>query len=113
MKLEKEKTIICVSTLLTWNQTNKKTLSVDDLPSRKSYFHFLKELENMCLDLHSINDKVQGYVLATGIVYGLGEKQLLPLFKQAILQNPEELTIVGDGKNFIPMIHIADLCQQI
>jgi nucleoside-diphosphate-sugar epimerase len=67
----------------------------------------------MCLDLHSQNEKVRGYVLATGIIYGMGERQLLTLFKQAILQNPEELTIIGDGKNSIPMIHISDLSQVI
>jgi nucleoside-diphosphate-sugar epimerase len=43
----------------------------------------------------------------------MGERQLLTLFKQAILQNPEELTIIGDGKNSIPMIHISDLSQVI
>lgn len=33
------------------------------------------------------------------------------MFKQAILQNPDELTIIGDGKNLIPMIHVDDLCR--
>ena len=89
MKLEREKSIICVSSLLTWNQTNKKTISGEDLAIRKSYYHYLKDLENMCLDLQHHNNKVRGFVLATGIVYGLGEKQLLSLFKQAILQSPE------------------------
>jgi adenylate kinase len=67
----------------------------------------------MCLDINSENERIKGYVLTTGIVYGLGERQLLPLFKSAILQNPDELTIIGEGKNFIPMIHITDLCQVV
>lgn len=72
MKLERDKTLICVSSLLTWNQTNKKSLTREDLPSRKTHYHYLKDLENMCLDLHTLNDRVCGYVLATGIVYGRG-----------------------------------------
>lgn len=67
----------------------------------------------MCLDIQNVNDKVRGYVVGTGIVYGMGERQLLPLFKQAILQNPDELTIIAEGKNFIPMIHVTDLCQVV
>ncbi len=52
-------------------------------------------------------------MVSTGILYGMGEKQLLRLFKQAILQQPDELTVVGDGANLIPMIHISDMCQVI
>lgn len=82
------KSVVCVSSLLTWDATPKNSISVEDLAIRNSKHDYLKDLENKCLCLHLDNEKVKGYVLSTGILYGQGEKTLLPLFKQAILGNP-------------------------
>lgn len=49
------------------------------------------------------------YVLCSGILYGNGEDVFYNHFKQAWLQDPQDLTIYGDGKNRIPTIHVRDL----
>lgn len=47
------------------------------------------------------------------MVYGEGERLFAPYFMQARLQDPQELSIYGNGKNRIPMVHIQDLITYI
>ena len=48
-------------------------------------------------------------MLCSGILYGKGETVFYEHFKSAWLQSPRELSVIGDGKNRIPSIHISDL----
>ncbi len=51
MEVGEKKTIVCVSNLLTWDLTPKRVIGYNDLKSRQSSYHYLKELEDLCLDI--------------------------------------------------------------
>ena len=51
------------------------------------------------------------HVLCSGIRYGRGEGVFYDHFKNAWIQSPAQLPIIGDGKNLIPTIHIVDLAR--
>ena len=53
------------------------------------------------------------YIVCSGILYGQGERVFAPYFMQARLQNPQELSFYGNGKNRIPMVHIEDLVTYV
>lgn len=53
------------------------------------------------------------HILCGGIRYGHGEGVFYDHFKNAWLQKPNELQVLGDGKNLIPTIHIRDLARTV
>jgi len=71
----------------------------------------MKTLETMCLSAGRANPNLKCYVLCSGIPYGKGEDIFFSLFKQAWLQEPAELPIIGRGQNKIPTIHYDDLAM--
>jgi len=51
------------------------------------------------------------HVLCSGIRYGNGERTFYDHFQKAWIQNPEQLQVVGGGRNRVPTIHIIDLAR--
>jgi hypothetical protein len=53
-------------------------------------------------------------VVCSGICYGAGEEEWTELFRAGWSCEPNHaLTVVGDGANVIPMIHVRDLARVI
>lgn len=71
----------------------------------------MKTLETLCLSAGRSKPNLKTFVLCSGILYGKGEDTFFPLFKQAWLQSPENLPIIGRGINKIPTIHYDDLAM--
>lgn len=63
----------------------------------------------MCIAAGNAKPNLRSFVLCSGIQYGNGEEVFYEHFKEAWLQNPGELVVIGDGKNRIPTIHVRDL----
>lgn len=72
-----------------------------------------KGCETLAMSIGMNKADLDVYVLSAGIVYGNGERVLTHLFKSAWLENPEELPIIGDGKNHVPTIHVRDLARAV
>lgn len=71
-------------------------------------YEYLRSLENQALAAGKAKENLKVYVLCAGIVYGNGEDALFDLVDTAY-QGERPLTMIGDGKNKIPMIHCVDL----
>lgn len=56
---------------------------------------------------------VRTYVISAGVLYGKGEAIFNTHFKQAWLQDPLRLPVVGDGINLVPTIHVTDLARMV
>ena len=56
---------------------------------------------------------IKTYVISAGVLYGKGEAIFNSHFKKAWLQNPERLPIVGEGKNYVPTVHVTDLARMV
>ncbi len=72
----------------------------------------MEELEHLALGIGSLNSGINSCVVSSGLVYGMGEDVLFPLFKQA-LEQKRPLPIYGGGSNRIPTIHVDDLAQMV
>ncbi|KRX09632.1 P-loop containing nucleoside triphosphate hydrolase [Pseudocohnilembus persalinus] len=85
----------------------------NDYTMRKALpkYEILKQIETLCLSAGNQKSNLKTFVLCSGILYGDGEDVLYNHFRQAWLQDPAELTIYGEGKNRIPMIHVRDLAE--
>jgi len=70
-----------------------------------------KNLETLALSAPKTQPLLKVHVLCGGIRYGRGEGIFYDHFKNAWIQSPAELPIIGDGKNLIPTIHIVDLAR--
>lgn len=90
-------------------------LTESDLHLRKpnKKYERMRELEMRALNVANKRKNLKIYVLSSGIVYGNGEDILFDLFKKAWMKPDEELPIIGDGSNIIPMIHVADLAELV
>jgi adenylate kinase len=75
-----------------------------------SFFN-MKNLETLALSAPKTQPLLKVHILCAGIRYGLGEAVFYDHFKNAWLQAPSELPIIGEGKNLIPTIHICDLAR--
>ena len=71
----------------------------------------MKNLETLALSAPKTQPLLKVHILCAGIRYGLGEAVFYDHFKNAWLQAPAELPIIGEGKNLIPTIHICDLAR--
>ena len=71
----------------------------------------IKEVEDKVLNFKKEN--VKTYVISAGVLYGLGEAIFNHHFERAWKQNPEKLPIIGEGKNFVPTIHVKDLARMV
>lgn len=108
---EEPKTLVGVSSVLTWNETKtkkNKPLTENDFKNRKCSPRFkeLKILETLLLSAKK--DNLNAVVVAAGIMYGGGEDAFAELFRDAWMCEQDALNIVGDGNNTFPVIHVQD-----
>ena len=80
------------------------------LPNLKYLYY--KILESNALSKNS-NPKLKTYVICPGFIYGCGEDFFFNYFRLAWMQKMPYIPIVGEGKNYIPTIHILDLVKII
>eukprot|EP00435_Cladocopium_sp_Y103_P066885 s43_g29.t1 len=82
---------------------------VKRLPAPK--FQEWKDIETQVLALkEKPGGAIRPYVVCAGVPYGNGEDAFLGLFKSAWQSRPT-LRIIGEGKNFIPMVHARDVAR--
>ena len=74
-------------------------------------YELIKELELKVIS--AAKATLRTYVVCPGIVYGNGENILFSHFRKAWMHPEEELNIIGDGNNILPMIHVKDLALMI
>jgi len=115
------KMFILISTVLTW--ANSKPLdpedpeipfTEDDYRRRRSHSNYKDHIsaEKLVTKYGKTNkQKLQTYVIASGITYGMGENYFHYLFKQAWLGHSAALPCFGQGNNVIPTLHIKDLAS--
>jgi adenylate kinase len=84
---------------------------ISRIPSKKYYNY--KMIETLALSASSTNPMLKTYIVCPGFIYGCGEDIFYDYFKMAWLTEPQKLPILGEGKNFIPTIHIFDLVSII
>ena len=68
------------------------------------------ELENLLLDCGN-SPQIKSYVINHGHLYGRTSFKLLNTLVPAIENRP--LKCFGEGDNYIPFLHIEDLCQSV
>ena len=74
-------------------------------------YNSIKEAEDLVLNFKAPN--VKCYVISAGVLYGKGEAIFNSHFKQAWLQEPSRLPLVGEGNNYVPTIHVTDLARMV
>ena len=79
------------------------------LPNLKYLYY--KILENKALN--NKNPKLKTYIICPGFIYGCGEDFFFNYFKMSWMQQMPYIPLVGEGKNYIPTIHILDLVKII
>lgn len=108
--LEEPKTILGVSSVLTWNETKtkkNKPLTEADYKNRKCTPRF-KELKLMeTLVLNAKKENLNAIVVAPGVMYGFGEDSLATIFRDAWMCEAN-LSVMGEGTNSLPVIHVKD-----
>mmetsp|Transcript_45849 Transcript_45849/g.33592 ORF Transcript_45849/g.33592 Transcript_45849/m.33592 type:complete len:115 (+) Transcript_45849:442-786(+) len=77
------------------------------MPSTR--FAKLKHVENQILQLRKFQQKVNTYLICTGILYGNGEGTLYDHFRKAWVGN--KVPLLGEGFNYIPTIHVVDVAR--
>ena len=87
-----------------FNYTNREHSFRRALPS----YEYLRTLENQTMAAGKSKEGLRVYVLCAGILYGNGEDALYDIIETAY-QGERPLTIIGDGRNKIPMLHAIDL----
>lgn len=92
-----------------------KLFKESDYVNRVPHERFIphKNLETLALSAPKAQPKLKVHILCGGIRYGHGEGVFYDHFKNAWLQAPKELQVLGDGKNLIPTIHIRDLARTV
>eukprot|EP00931_Biecheleriopsis_adriatica_P103218 TRINITY_DN78085_c0_g1_i1.p1 TRINITY_DN78085_c0_g1~~TRINITY_DN78085_c0_g1_i1.p1 ORF type:complete len:860 (+),score=240.32 TRINITY_DN78085_c0_g1_i1:81-2582(+) len=74
-------------------------------------FQEWKAIETQVLSLKSKGGgQVRPYVVCAGVPYGNGEDAFLGLFKAAWQTRPT-LRVIGEGNNYIPMVHARDVAR--
>ncbi|XP_031437651.1 adenylate kinase 7a isoform X2 [Clupea harengus] len=117
------KIFILVTPLMTWALTKPPdpsdtdlTLTEDDFRRRKPHANYkeLSILEKTVLRLGKTRkSRLSTYVVTSGLQYGMGEGIFHPFFKMAWLGQVDKIPIYGNGRNFVPTIHINDLARVI
>jgi hypothetical protein len=68
------------------------------------------QLENMLIDLNQ-KEKIKASVLGLGVIYGKENSMLQTEFLRGL--KGEELTIWGNGRNAVPLVHIETVLDGI
>ena len=85
-----------------------------EFQQRKSYpkYETWKYIENVCLACNTI-ENISAYVLAAGIMYGIGELCLSHHFMSGWLGEVDTLPYIAPGDNVIPSVHVRDLGRMV
>lgn len=110
---EEPKTLVAVSSLLTWNESKtkkNKPLTEADFKNRKCTprFKALKMMETLVLN--AAKENLTALVVAPGIMYGQQQDSLASTFRDAWM-GEVDLTFLGEGANSFPLIHVNDVAQ--
>jgi nucleoside-diphosphate-sugar epimerase len=106
------KRLIVVSSVFHWRTRGSQGWKREEYLQRSPLSSAVEELEHLALGMGSLNSAITCCVIGSGLVYGMGEDVLFPLFKQA-LEQKQPLAIYGGGRNRIPTIHVDDLAQYV
>eukprot|EP00930_Biecheleria_cincta_P040740 TRINITY_DN27902_c0_g2_i1.p1 TRINITY_DN27902_c0_g2~~TRINITY_DN27902_c0_g2_i1.p1 ORF type:complete len:851 (-),score=245.49 TRINITY_DN27902_c0_g2_i1:71-2602(-) len=74
-------------------------------------FQEWKAIETQVLSLKE-KATIRPYVVCAGVPYGNGEDAFLGLFKAA-WQTRDSLRVIGEGNNYIPMVHARDAARLV
>ena len=74
-------------------------------------FFKMKNLETLAMSAPKTQPMLKVNICCAGIRYGNGEGVLYDHFKNAWLQKPAKLPVIGKGDNLIPTIHNIDLAR--
>lgn len=116
---ESEKTVIGISTIMTWARTSPPVveegeeplkLTEDEYKRRRPHVNFADQHTLEKLVVKSASSTVRTHVVCAGLVYGGAEELFHPLFKLAWHNQPVPLlALAGGGANVLPTIHVRDL----
>ncbi|ORZ30026.1 hypothetical protein BCR44DRAFT_1446619 [Catenaria anguillulae PL171] len=116
--VDNPKTVIAISTILTWGRTKPDLedpdtpLAEDEYRRRKPHPNYRTHvaLEKEWVKL-SKKECYRAYVVFAGLVYHAGDSGFHPMLKAA--WHGADVPVYGDGENFLPMIHLDDLCELV
>eukprot|EP00039_Didymoeca_costata_P020882 m.342741 g.342741 ORF g.342741 m.342741 type:complete len:715 (-) comp21771_c0_seq1:149-2293(-) len=120
---KRPKVLVCISSVLTLAKTKPVDPEDTDTPiaeeeykRRRPHLRYRPQMDCEKLVLkcgRKNNGRLTTYVVAAGILYGMGEETFHSLFKAAWHLDPRELPCLGNGDNTLPTIHIKDLCGAV
>lgn len=139
-ELQSDKVFIVISSVMVWGATKPRAAVAEEdqeqqaedeedappnpLKGLQSYgdqdfnlrkavgrFQHWKSLETLLISIGMSRPSLKLYVMAAGLMYGLGEQILNYHFQSAWLEDPAKLPYVGQGDNVVPTIHIIDLAR--
>ncbi|KAJ3197257.1 Adenylate kinase 7 [Irineochytrium annulatum] len=115
--VDKPKTFIALSTVMTWGKTKVDQddpdafLAEDEYRRRKPHPNFKGHIAaEKNIIKYGKKSALHTYVIAAGLIYHSGDSIFHYLFKLA-WHNEDELVCYGDGSNTLPTIHLDDLCN--
>ncbi|KAI9220807.1 hypothetical protein BC828DRAFT_405476 [Blastocladiella britannica] len=116
--VDNPKTIIAMSTVMTWGRTKpdqedpEAPLAEDEYRRRKPHANFRTHvaLEKEWVKLGK-KECYRAYVVFSGLQYHVGDSVFHHMLKSA--WHGAEVPIFGDGNNFLPMIHLEDVCDLV
>uniref|UniRef100_A0A3Q2DNN2 Adenylate kinase 7b n=1 Tax=Cyprinodon variegatus TaxID=28743 RepID=A0A3Q2DNN2_CYPVA len=109
------KLFILISTVMTWASTilrdpdPERPLSDDFFYCRRPHPRFKQHIDLEKMVVKMGKSVFPTYVVASGLQYGMGEHIFHYFFK--VFSQKAEISVFGDGKNFVPTIHIRDLAR--
>uniref|UniRef100_A0A8C4TDW4 Adenylate kinase 7a n=1 Tax=Erpetoichthys calabaricus TaxID=27687 RepID=A0A8C4TDW4_ERPCA len=113
------KMFILLSTVMTWALSKpidpddpEIPFTEDDYRRRRPHPNFKDHIsvEKLVIKFGKTS-RFSTYVVASGLQYGMGEKDFHFFFKMAWLGDAPSLPVFGNGSNIIPTIHINDLAK--
>ncbi|KAI9140724.1 hypothetical protein BKA69DRAFT_1125458 [Paraphysoderma sedebokerense] len=117
MFVDKPKIVIAISSIMTWAKTKPDPADPDapfleeDYRKRRTHPNFRDHLAaEKALNKLGKTDAFKTYVVSSGLCYHHGDSVIHHMLQSAWSGQPE-LPIYGDGDNFLPMIHLDDLCS--
>ena len=81
------------------------------VPHSSERFFKMKNLETLAMSAPKTQPLLKVNICCAGIRYGNGEGIFYDHFKNAWLQKPAKLPVIGKGDNLIPTIHNIDLAR--
>ncbi|XP_018322860.1 adenylate kinase 7-like [Agrilus planipennis] len=119
---DETRVFILLSTVMTWGKSKPvdpedptAAFTEGDYRRRKPHPNYQAHIDcekEVILKGKKYKDKLKTYVIASGIPYGHEEETLDFLFKLA-WRNESEMPVFGNGKNYVPLIHVEDLAKVI